>query len=467
MVYLLPLVKHFVVWISTFVAVATVARGQNAHAPMDYGRMEDLSPFPTVSNVTFAPREDANVDQNMYIRPTLSVVYNAFVNFTTPSKGSTQIYKVSIRNDGPGDVTQLAVQIEDFSNTSAWWGLNTIDSNHTFQYLPKYRAPLRNGDRWTFGFIQDTNRDTFAKVEPLYGQTGDGRFFNLTSIIPSPPNPEGTNATLVKEQMKESYWKDTRYVVWSGRVTNTGEYPLSGVGVYIENITSSTGTWHLVYDPATNNTYLPLRGGFLHPKESQHFGFIMPSPSGYPKVNLSYVSTPNALYDITAPNVFNDTKAREALPRVGDNVTLEESSDGARQNRLRVRPRGPPGEGQHGESQQPDEEGRQEPREGPHHGAGQEPHEQENQQVSRPSEEQTQDNVSGSSTDQRAGNEVQEQEQGESEQQKEEPEQQQRLQGQAPAEEEARGDVSDAGPQQRPKDDTQQQGDSRQESNLV
>lgn len=37
--------------------------------------------------------------------------------------------------------------------------------------------------------IQQTDRATFPLVEPMYGQTGDGRFFNLTSIIPSPPNP--------------------------------------------------------------------------------------------------------------------------------------------------------------------------------------------------------------------------------------------------------------------------------------
>lgn len=359
------LFKHLFFWLAGAAATLDVVHGQDQgqgqgmgeqHTPTQWGAMEDLSTFPAVSNATFAPRQgDGSVNQTLYLRPTLTVIYDAFVNFTTPAMGSTQIYKVSVTNEGPGDITQVATKIEDFNTSSSWWGLNTLDDNDTYQYLPKYRAPLRQGDKWVFGFIQNTNRSSFAKVEPLYGQTGDGRFFNLTSIIPSPPNPDGTNATLVEEDVKESYLKDQRYIIWSGRVTNTGAYPLSGVGVDVENITSSTGTWNLVYDSTTNTTYLPLRDGFLHPKESQHFGFIMPTPEGRPNVSLSYVTTPNALYHLTAPNVFDEKSPKEALPRMGGNTTLEQSSGGLRvpypPHHTRVRP-GQQQEGQQGQQQQ-------------------------------------------------------------------------------------------------------------------
>ena len=380
------LFKHLLVWLASAAATLSAVHGQGqgqeqqqSMSPTQWGAMEDLSTFPTVSNATFAPRQgDGSVDQTLYLRPTLSVNYDAFVNFTTPKSGSIQIYKVSVANDGPGDVTQLAVKIEDFNLSSSWWGLNTLDGNDTYQYLPKYRAPLRQGDKWTFGLIQNTNRSSFAKAEVEYGQTGDGRFFNLTSIIPSPANPDGTDAELVEEDVKESYWKDQRYVIWSGRVTNTGSYPLSGVGVDVENITAATGTWHLVYDPATNTTYLPLRDGFLHPKESQHFGFIMPAPEGQPNVSLSYVTTPNALYNITAPNVFNDKKPKEFLPpRMGSNMTLEQSSGGLHvpypPHHARIRP----GQQQEGQQQQGQQ---QQGGEQQYQGEGQQGQQQEGQQ---------------------------------------------------------------------------------------
>jgi hypothetical protein len=381
------LFKHLLLWLAGTVAFLNVVNGQGQEQKQppltQWGAMEDLSTFPTVSNTTFAPRQgDGSVDETLHTRPTLSVNYDAFGNFTTPSTGSTQIYKVSVLNKGPGDVTQLAIKIEDFNTSSAFWGLNTLDSNDTYQYLPKYRAPLRQGDKWTFGFIQNTNRSSFAKVEPLYGQTGDGRFFNFTSIIPSPGNPDGTYAELVEEDLKESYWRDQRYVIWSGRVTNTGSYSLSAVGVDVENITTTTGTWHLVYDPATNATYLPLRSGFLHPKESQRFGFIMPVVEGRPNVSLSYVTTPNALYNITAPNVFNEEKPREFLPRMGSNMTLEESSGGLRvpYPPTRVRP------GQHQEEEHPEGQQHQQQQ---YQGEEQQPQEQrdDGQQQQQPKQE--------------------------------------------------------------------------------
>jgi hypothetical protein len=349
------LFKHLLLWLAGAAATLSVVHGQDHgheqqhHTPTQWGALEDLSTFPTVSNATRAPRQGDGSVEALYIRPTLSVTYDAFVNFTTPAHGSTQIYKVSVANEGPGDVTQLAVKIEDFNLSSSFWGLNTLDGNDTYQYLPKYRAPLRQGDRWTFGFIQNTNRSSFATVEPLYGQTGDGRFFNLTSVIPPPGNPDGTNAELVEEDVKESFWKDQRYVIWSGRVTNTGSYPLSAVGVDVTDITAATGTWHLVYDPETNTTYLPLRDGFLRPKESQRFGFIMPAPEGRPNVSLSYVTTPNALYNITAPNVFNEERPREFLPHMGSNMTLEQSSGGLRVPYPPTRVR--PGQQQEGQQQ--------------------------------------------------------------------------------------------------------------------
>ncbi|GAB5036127.1 Hypothetical protein NocV09_03400310 [Nannochloropsis oceanica] len=351
------LFKYLLLWLVGFVVNG---QGQEQQQPplTQWGAMEDLSTFPTVFNTTFAARQgDRTVDEILHIRPTLFVNYDAFGNFTTPSSGSTQIYKVSVLNEGPGDVTQLAIKIEDFNISSSFWGLNTLDSNETYQYLPKYRAPLRQGDKWIFGFIQNTNRPSFAEVEPLYGQTGDGRFFNFTSIIPSPPNPDGTDAVLVEEDVKESYWRDQRYVIWSGRVTNMGSYPLSAVGVDVQNITSTTGTWQLVYDPATNATYLPLRGGFLHPNESQRFGFIMPVVEGRPNVSLSYVTTPNALYNLTAPNVFDEEKPREFLPRMGSNATLQESSGGllVPYPPTRVRPGQQQQEGEHPEGQHQDQ----------------------------------------------------------------------------------------------------------------
>jgi len=420
------LFKHLLLWLAgaaaTLSAVHGQGQGQEQQQPMSptqWGAMEDLSTFPTVSIAAFAPRQgDGSVDQTLYLRPTLSVKYDAFVNFTTPKSGSTQIYKVSVANKGPGDVTQLAVKIEDFNLSSTWWGLNTLDGNDTYQYLPKYRAPLRQGDKWTFGFIQNTNRSSFAKVEPLYGQTGDGRFFNLTSIIPSPTNPDGTDAELVEEDVKESYWKDQRYVIWSGRVTNTGTYPLSGVGVDVENITAATGTWNLVYDPATNTTYLPLRDGFLHPKESQHFGFIMLAPEGRPNVSLSYVTTPNALYNITAHNMFNNKEPKEFLPpRMGSNMTLEQSSGGLRvpypPHHARIRP------GQQQEGQQ--QEGQQQ-----YQGEGQQGQQQEGQQQQHQQQQSQEQRGEGQQGQQ--AQEGQQQQQQPQEQQQQQPQEQQQQQ---------------------------------------
>lgn len=64
-----------------------------------------------------------------------------------------------------------------------------LASNNTFVYLPAYRSPLRPGDSWSFGFTLASNATEFPKVEPIYGQLADGRFFNYTSIIEPPQNP--------------------------------------------------------------------------------------------------------------------------------------------------------------------------------------------------------------------------------------------------------------------------------------
>jgi len=104
------------------------------------------------------------------------------------------------------------------------------------------------------------------------------------------------------------------------------------VGLDIDNITQAAGTWHLIYDSATNTSYLPLREAPLRPGASQDFGFVMPlEGKGFPNVSLHHVTTPNALYHITAPNLFNDEKPREmAPPGNGTTTTLEESGGDVR-----------------------------------------------------------------------------------------------------------------------------------------
>jgi hypothetical protein len=130
---------------------------------------------------------------------------------------------------------------------------------------------------------------------------------------------------------RESFYKGQRYVLFDGRITNSGRYPLVNVGLDIDNITEASGTWHLIYDPATNTSYLPLREGPLRPGRSQDFGFIMPLESGFPNVSLHQVTTPNALYSITAANLFDEEKPREMLPPgSGTTTTLEESGGGVR-----------------------------------------------------------------------------------------------------------------------------------------
>ncbi len=349
------------------VAVVSLALAQH-HEPIQWGGMEDLSPFPTVSNTSSAQRagDGGGGLVALDMPPGLRVLYDVFLNMSSPW-ADLQVFKISVQNDGPGDVTQLAVKIDYWNSSKSWWGIDTLDQNDTYQYLPKYRSPLRTGDSWTFGMIQETNRWTWPTITPAYGQTGDGRFFNQTSIIPSPPNPDGTNATLVKDHEKESFYKDQRWVVWSGHVQNTGNYPLTAVGLTIQDLTAASATWHLVFDPATNTSYLPLRSGPLHPKESQSFGFIMPLASGYPNVSLHHVTTPNALYNLTAPNVFDVEKPREAV-FLGNGTTLEQNQGGLQVPfpPTHIRPRGQSQEeqqqgGEQGQPQQGGEQGQQQP----------------------------------------------------------------------------------------------------------
>ena len=46
---------------------------------------------------------------------------------------------------GPGDVVQLATKIQDWNTSTSWWGVDTLQSNDSYVYLPKYRSPLRPG----------------------------------------------------------------------------------------------------------------------------------------------------------------------------------------------------------------------------------------------------------------------------------------------------------------------------------
>ena len=93
-------------------------------------------------------------------------------------------------SQGPGDICRLALSIEGWNNTVNWWNLDVLTANQSFQYMPTESLPiLPAGSRWTFGFEQLTDNVTFPRVDPLYGETCDGRYFNLTSIIPSPGNP--------------------------------------------------------------------------------------------------------------------------------------------------------------------------------------------------------------------------------------------------------------------------------------
>lgn len=42
-------------------------------------------------------------------------------------------------------MVQLATKIEGWNDTTSWWGIDTLDGNNTYAYLPKYRSPLRPG----------------------------------------------------------------------------------------------------------------------------------------------------------------------------------------------------------------------------------------------------------------------------------------------------------------------------------
>lgn len=48
---------------------------------------------------------------------------------------------------------------------------------------------------------------------------------------------QGTNATLMVKDQRESFYRGQRYVLFDGRVTNSGNFPLVNVGLDIENIT--------------------------------------------------------------------------------------------------------------------------------------------------------------------------------------------------------------------------------------
>lgn len=101
---------------------------------------------------------------------------------------------------------------------------------------------------------------------------------------------QGTNASLTVKDERESFYRGERFVLFHGRVKNTGDFPLVNVGLDIENITKATGTWHLVYDPSTNTSYMPLRAGPLRPGAVQDFGFVMPLQAGFPNVSLHQVN---------------------------------------------------------------------------------------------------------------------------------------------------------------------------------
>lgn len=173
---------------------------------------------------------------------------------------------------GPGHICQLALSIDDWNTTRQWWGIDTLAGNKSYQYLPLYRSdvwpgeyhalPLAGhgsdtgmagehlaslqsasltacwlppgwglslggvrvaGEDWSFGFVQKRDNDTWPRVDPVFGETCDGRWFNATSIIPAPPNPAGTSASLTMTEGFGFYLPDgNKYVLYSGSVKNTG-----------------------------------------------------------------------------------------------------------------------------------------------------------------------------------------------------------------------------------------------------
>lgn len=48
---------------------------------------------------------------------------------------------------------------------------------------------------------------------------------------------QGTNASLMVKDERESFYRGQRFVLFDGRVTNSGRFPLVNVGLDIENIT--------------------------------------------------------------------------------------------------------------------------------------------------------------------------------------------------------------------------------------
>lgn len=46
---------------------------------------------------------------------------------------------------GPGRVCQLAIQVADWNTSTEWWGIDTLASNNSFQYMPLYRSDVWPG----------------------------------------------------------------------------------------------------------------------------------------------------------------------------------------------------------------------------------------------------------------------------------------------------------------------------------